>query len=57
MNVEVYNILGQKIITTKMNYVNTGYKTTLNLETAATGTYLVKVFNSKYSTVKRIVVK
>ncbi|PKP24684.1 MAG: hypothetical protein CVU03_11405 [Bacteroidetes bacterium HGW-Bacteroidetes-2] len=57
MNVDVYNILGQKITNTKMNVFENGYKTTLDFEAVATGTYLVKVFNGAFSTVKRILVK
>jgi len=57
MSVEVYNILGQKITSAKMSVFENGYKTLLNFETVTTGTYLVKVFNGSYSTVKRILVK
>lgn len=57
MSVEVYNILGQKITNAKMNVFENGYKASLNFEAVTTGTYLVKVFNGSFSTVKRILVK
>lgn len=57
MKVAVFNALGQKLIDAKMNFEGNAYKTQLDFEGVATGTYLVKVSNGNYSTVKRVVVK
>lgn len=57
LNVTVYNTLGQQLYDTEMNYDDAEYRKQMNFESFASGTYLVKVHNQEYSTVKRIVVK
>ena len=57
LNVEVYNTLGQIILSSDMNQEGNNYKTILDFNTESTGFYLVKLFNDSLSTVKKIIVK
>ena len=57
LDVEVYNTLGQVVLSRNMNQSGNSYKTTLDFTNKADGFYLVKVFNGTLSTVKKIVVK
>ncbi len=57
MKVTVFNTLGQQIMMSEMRFQGNAYKTQLDFEGTATGTYLVKVSNGNYSTVKRVIVK
>lgn len=57
MNVAVFNALGQNLLNSEMKFQGNAYKTQLDFEGVATGTYLVKVSNGNYSTVKRVIVK
>lgn len=57
LKIDVFNSLGQKVLNSSVNYNVNGYETQLNFEGRATGTYLIKLHNNNYSTVKRVVVK
>jgi hypothetical protein len=57
LDVEVYNTLGQIVLSSDMNQSGNSYKTTLDFTNKADGFYLVKVFNGTLSTVKKVVVK
>lgn len=57
LKIDVFNTLGQKVLNSSVHFSGTKYETQLDFENTATGTYLVKLYNENYSTVKRIVVK
>jgi len=52
---EVYNTLGQKLYSNEMERNEKGYISQVNFAGAAAGVYLVKVANSEFSNVKRVV--
>jgi hypothetical protein len=57
LKVDVFNTLGQKVLESSVNYSGNEYETQLNFEGKAAGTYLVKLYNGSFSTVKRVLVK
>jgi len=54
---EMYNTLGQKVYSNELDRTSSGYEAEMDLTSVSAGVYLVKVFNTEYSTVKRIIVK
>ncbi len=57
LDVTVYNISGQRVITQALTYETGGYKTRLDLSNQASGVYLVSLGTSTFNKTKKIIVR
>lgn len=57
LNIQVHNIMGQKILSNMIENQGGSFNYTLDMSYVASGVYLVRVGNAKYGKVKRIIVQ
>jgi len=57
MNFTVYNTLGQQIVFHRLNNIDGKYTYPLDMSYAPTGVYIIKLGNSNFAKVRRIIVK
>lgn len=57
MNLTVYNTLGQQTVFHRLNNVDGKYTYPLDMSYAPTGVYIIKLGNSNFAKVTRIIVK
>ena len=57
LTINLHNILGQKLVENRINNVAGRYTYNLDMSYAKPGAYIIRLGNSQYGKVKRIVVK
>ena len=55
--INLHNILGQRLVENRVENINGRYSYNLDMSYAKPGAYIVRLGNSKYGKVKRIIVR